>query len=168
MAALVSGIFWTVGGSGDEPSIFIDVSDCTGPPIWGSDLRIKKPSNTEEAVCTLLYLYCRSGRKFHKYGVEDANNKCGMHGWRKNIFNTYVIIETFHQPGQVHYATLCFVQLKEPFQILLQSVDVDKKKRKTVKEYAFNLYLNCTLSLLTFKKKIVLIIWSGVVWGTYS
>ena len=89
-------------------------------PIWGSDLRIKKPSNTEEAVCTIMYLYCRSGRKFHEYGVEDANNKCGRHGWRKNICNTYVFIERSHQPGQVRYATLCFVQLKEPCQILVQ------------------------------------------------
>ena len=74
---------------------------------------------------------------------------------KKRTFNTYVIIVTSHQPGQVHYATLCFVQLKEPFQILVQpgkegALQVNRckaskfcfnlwiKKKKKVQEYAFN------------------------------
>ncbi len=35
-------------------------------------------------------------------------------GMEEQQLNTYVIIKPSCEPGQAHYAALCFVQLKEP------------------------------------------------------
>ncbi len=61
----------------------------------------------------------------------------------KTFFNTYIIIETFHQLGQVHYATLCFVQLKEPCQMLVQPSEEGalQVNRCKVSKFCFNLWM---------------------------
>lgn len=72
--------------------------------ILGSELNV-------EVVCTTLYEYCRNKqrRKSHKYGSMEEQqqlNNLGQH-------------QASCEPGQVHYATLCFVQVKEPRKILV-------------------------------------------------